>query len=329
MVSCCPGFPDGGGYGNLYYQTSADIALNCLPDFHLCFFLDACPARRSCENFSWGRGVARGCGRASCRVEFGQTAFNTILALGFWYFTKDFGESYAFNRPVYDIISERLPRTLAIGVPAIAIAAIFGVCFGILSAVKRGKWLDQVLTVISTLGLGTPSFWLGIFCIYVFALELKWFPVQGFTSPSKDFAKYVYMAILPVFCMSFQLQASVARQTRSNMLEVVNQDYIRTARANGLSEARIIFRHALKNALIPVVTIIGLQVRIAIGGSLIVENVFNIPGIGNMLTTGVINRDYVLVQTGVLIVSLFTVGCNLLVDILYGFIDPRIRESWG
>lgn len=244
-------------------------------------------------------------------------------------FTKDFGESYAFNRPVYDIISERLPRTLAIGVPAIVIAAIFGVCFGILSAVKRGKWLDQVLTVISTLGLGTPSFWLGIFCIYVFALELKWFPVQGFTSPSKDFAKYVYMAILPVFCMSFQLQASVARQTRSNMLEVVNQDYIRTARANGLSETRIIFRHALKNALIPVVTIIGLQVRIAIGGSLIVENVFNIPGIGNMLTTGVINRDYVLVQTGVLIVSLFTVGCNLLVDILYGFIDPRIRESWG
>ena len=244
-------------------------------------------------------------------------------------FTKDFGESYAFNRPVYDIISERLPRTLAIGVPAIVIAAIFGVCFGILSAVKRGKWLDQVLTVISTLGLGTPSFWLGIFCIYVFALELKWFPVQGFTSPSKDFAKYVYMGILPVFCMAFQLQASVARQTRSNMLEVVNQDYIRTARANGLSEARIIFRHALKNALIPVVTIIGLQVRIAIGGSLIVENVFNIPGIGNMLTTGVINRDYVLVQTGVLIVSLFTVGCNLLVDILYGFIDPRIRESWG
>ena len=243
--------------------------------------------------------------------------------------TKDFGESFAFNRPVYDIISERLPRTIAIGLPAIIIAAILGVCFGVLSAVKRGKWQDQIITFFSTLGLGTPVFWLGIFCIYFFALKLHWLPVQGFVSPTKDFAKYVEKAILPVFCLSFSLQAYIARQTRSNMLETLNQDYIRTARANGISERSIIFRHALKNALIPVVTMIGMQVRIAIGGSLIVENVFNIPGIGNMLTTGVHSRDYVLVQTGVLIISLITVLCNLLVDILYGFIDPRIRESWS
>ena len=255
-----------------------------------------------------------------------------LTQYGLWVsgiFTKDFGESFAFNRPVYDIITERLPRTIAIGLPSIVLAAIVGVCFGILSAVKRGKWVDQVLTFFSTLGLGTPAFWLGIFGIYLFALKLHWLPVQGFVSPTKDFAGYVYKAILPIFCLSFSLQAYVARQTRSNMLEVVNQDYIRTARANGISERSIIFRHALKNALIPVVTIIGMQVRIAIGGSLIVENVFNSPGIGSMLTTGVQNRDYVLVQTGVLIISLVTVFCNFLVDILYGFIDPRIRESWS
>ena len=255
-----------------------------------------------------------------------------LTQYGLWVsgiFTKDFGESFAFNRPVYDIITERLPRTIAIGLPSIVLAAIVGVCFGILSAVKRGKWVDQVLTFFSTLGLGTPAFWLGIFGIYLFALKLHWLPVQGFVSPTKDFAGYVYKAILPIICLSFSLQAYVARQTRSNMLEVVNQDYIRTARANGISERSIIFRHALKNALIPVVTIIGMQVRIAIGGSLIVENVFNIPGIGSMLTTGVQNRDYVLVQTGVLIISLVTVFCNFMVDILYGFIDPRIRESWS
>lgn len=242
-------------------------------------------------------------------------------------FRGDFGRSIQYHRPVLDIMLERLPRTVAIGLPTLVISVIVGLAFGIISAVRRGKVIDQIITFLATIGMGTPVFWLGILGIYLFSMKLGILPIQGFTSPTEDFAKYVHQAILPVFCLSTHQVASISRQTRTNMLDVINQDYIRTARANGIKTSSIIFKHALRNALIPIVTVIAMQVRVVIGGSLIVEQVFNIAGIGQLLQTAVGNRDYLIVQGAVLVISLVTVGCNLLVDILYGVVDPRIRKT--
>ena len=242
-------------------------------------------------------------------------------------FRGDFGQSIQYHRPVLDIMQERLPRTVAIGLPTLVISTIIGIAFGIISAIRRGKFIDQVITFLATIGMGTPVFWIGILGIYLFAMRLGILPIQGFTSPTEDFAKYVHQAILPVFCLSTHQVASVSRQTRTNMLDVINQDYIRTAKANGIRPSSIVFKHALRNALIPIVTVIAMQVRMVIGGSLIVEQVFNIAGIGQLLQTAVGNRDYLIVQGAVLVISRVTVGCNLLVDILYGVVDPRIRKT--
>ncbi len=242
-------------------------------------------------------------------------------------FRGDFGQSIQYHRPVLDIMQERLPRTVAIGLPTLVISTIIGIAFGIISAIRRGKFIDQVITFLATIGMGTPVFWIGILGIYLFAMRLGILPIQGFTSPTEDFAKYVHQAILPVFCLSTHQVASVSRQTRTNMLDVINQDYIRTAKANGIRPSSIVFKHALRNALIPIVTVIAMQVRMVIGGSLIVEQVFNIAGIGQLLQTAVGNRDYLIGQGAVLVISLVTVGCNLLVDILYGVVDPRIRKT--
>ena len=242
-------------------------------------------------------------------------------------FRGDFGQSIQYHRPVLDIMQERLPRTVAIGLPTLVISTIIGIAFGIISAIRRGKFIDQVITFLATIGMGTPVFWIGILGIYLFAMRLGILPIQGFTSPTEDFAKYVHQAILPVFCLSTHQVASVSRQTRTNMLDVINQDYIRTAKANGIRPSSIVFKHALRNALIPIVTVIAMQVRMVIGGSLIVEQVFNIAGIGQLLQTAVGNRDYLIVQGAVLVISLVTVGCNLLVDILYGVVAPRIRKT--
>lgn len=241
----------------------------------------------------------------------------------------DFGRSILYQRPVADIMRERVPRTLAIGIPSLIVSVILGVLFGVVSAVKRGSIADQAITLTSTIGMGTPAFWLGILGIYLFAMKLKWLPIQGFVDPSTDFGGYLSHAVLPVLCLSVALIASISRQTRSNMLEVINQDYIRTARANGIAERSVIYRHALKNSLIPIITIAGLQVRVVIGGSLIVEQVFNIAGIGMLLNAAISNKDYLIVQGCVLIISCVTVLCNLVVDILYGVVDPRVRNSWG
>lgn len=244
-------------------------------------------------------------------------------------FKGDFGHSIIYERPVKDIILEKMPRTVAIGIPALIISVILGICFGIISAIKRGKWIDQVITIGATIGTGTPTFWVGIMLIFVFAVNLDLLPIQGFTSPTKDFAKYVKYAILPVVSIAIHMIAGLARQTRSNMLEIINQDYIRTARANGIPERSVLFRHALKNSMIPIITIIGFQVRVIIGGSVMVEQIFNIAGIGLLMRVSVQTRDYLMVQACVLIICIFTVAVNLLVDILYGLVNPRVRKSWG
>lgn len=244
-------------------------------------------------------------------------------------FHGDFGESLIEFRPVTQIFADRLPKTLAVGVPAFFIGVLIGIVFGIISAVKRGKFIDQLITLMTTLGIGTPQFWIGMLLMYVFAIKLKWFPMRNITLPSANFGEYLHSAFLPILCSSIHMIGSISRQTRSNMLEVISQDYIRTARANGLKESTIIYKHALKNALIPVITVVGMNLRNIIAGSVIIENIFSIPGIGVTMTNAISNRDYWVLQGCVLLVSIIAVLGNLIVDILYGYIDPRIRAARG
>lgn len=244
-------------------------------------------------------------------------------------FHWDFGKSILNARNVTEYISTRLPNTISIGLPGLVFGILIGLGVGILSAVKRGTWIDQTLTLIVNFFLGAPRFLVAIFGVIILGLQFHLIPLQGYTAPWEDFGEYCHKAFWPIVVNAIYTVAILARQTRSNILEVINQDYVRTARANGLSESKIIFKYTLKNALIPVITIIGLQMRNIVAGAVIIENVFNIPGIGQMLLNGIQQRDYFMVQGCVLIISMVTVFCNLFVDIAYGFIDPRVRKSMG
>lgn len=263
------------------------------------------------------------------RVEFG---LNDPIVTQYWNWMTgiitrwDFGKSVLNRENVSALISTRLPNTISIGLPSMIIGVIMGLLIGIITAIERGTWIDQILTFFVNFLLGTPRFLIAIFGVLILALQLGLIPLQGYTAPWVDFGEFVHKALWPVLVNSIYVIAIIARQTRSNMLEVINQDYVRTARANGLSESRVILRHTLKNALIPVITIIGLQMRNIVGGAVIIENIFNIPGIGQLLMRGITQRDYFIVQACVLIISMVTVGCNLVVDIAYGYIDPRIRK---
>jgi peptide/nickel transport system permease protein len=239
----------------------------------------------------------------------------------------DLGQSLIQKEAVVIEIKRRLPITLHLGLLSTLLAVIIGVPAGIISAVRRGKWADTVVTILANIGITIPVFWLGIMLIYVIGLKLGWLPLYGYTSPFENLWLNSKEIIMPVFCLSIFSVASNARQTRSSMLEVMYQDYIRTAWSKGLRERVVIMRHALKNGLIPIVTLIGMQFRFVIGGSVLVETVFNIPGIGRLLVNGVLAHDYPVVQAVILLLSLVVVFSNLIVDLAYGWLDPRIRYS--
>lgn len=241
----------------------------------------------------------------------------------------DFGKSLVINQYISSQISERLPVTLWLTVPAMGISVIFGILIGIICATHRGSAADQILTVLMTMMNGIPVFWIGILLMYFFGVSLKWLPLMGFVSPSENIAEYLRHAIMPVTIMCFGPMSSIARQVRTNMLDVINQDYIRTAKACGISTFKIRYKYALKNVLIPVITLIALQVRSIVGGSLLAEQVFSIPGISRLITMSVMNHDFLTVQALVLVISSFVVVANLILDIAYGFVDPRIRLSVG
>jgi peptide/nickel transport system permease protein len=237
----------------------------------------------------------------------------------------DFGKSILFNDNVGSIISQRLPITVHLGLLSFVYSGIFGIFFGVICALRRGTFIDTFFTLLANLGITLPSFWIGILLIYVFSIKLNLLPVYGYTSPFTDFWLNARQVIMPVLCLSFMSLASLTRQTRSSMLEVVHQDYIRTAWSKGLTERTIIMRHTLKNALIPVITVMGMQVGLIFGGSVLIENVFSIPGMGRMMTEAIFGQDYQVVQGGILIIALVVVISNLIVDISYGWLDPRIR----
>jgi len=250
-------------------------------------------------------------------VQYGHWAYNALHG--------DLGVSLMYKDPIVDIIKIRLPITLYLAAIAFVISTFLGIFLGIICAIRRGSLLDQLVSVVANVGIAIPVFWLGIMMIYLFGLKLGWLPLQGWTSPLENYVKSTKQAIIPVILLAIPGIAVLTRQTRSSMLEVVRQDYIRTAYAKGLKERYVIVRHALKNALIPVVTLLGLQVRVLVGGSILVETVCNIPGMGRLLTTAAFNKDFLVVQAGVLIVGTIVCLVNLIVDISYGWLDPRVR----
>jgi peptide/nickel transport system permease protein len=240
-------------------------------------------------------------------------------------FQGDLGRSISFLEPVSTLLIRRFPVTLNVGVWAFLISSFFGIAFGTICAIRRGKWADTFFSIIANFGITAPGFWIGILLIYAFAFKLHWLPTYGYTSPFTDLWMNLKMLIMPVFCLSIWMIAALTRQTRSSMLEVIHQDYIRTAWSKGLKERAIIFRHVIKNGLIPVVTTLGMQVNYLFGSAVLIEVVFNIPGMGRLIMDGILSTDYQVVQGAVLVVALIVILVNILVDIIYGLVDPRIR----
>ena len=239
----------------------------------------------------------------------------------------DLGNSIMLEVAVLEEVGRALPKTALLGALAWIVSVIFGIPFGIIAAVRRSKWIDTIVTVMANIGITAPIFWVGIMLIQLFGVTLGWLPIQGYTSILSEPWLGIRKILMPVFCLALFPMAGTSRQTRSAMLEVLGQDYIRTAWAKGLAEFTVIMRHSLKNSLIPVVTLVGLQIRGIIGGQVLIESVFNIPGMGRLAVEGLQNQDYAIVQGVILIVAIFTTLLNLIVDISYGYIDPRIRHT--
>ena len=208
-------------------------------------------------------------------------------------FHGDFGQSVIYDVDVSVLLKERLPVTLYLGLLAFIISGVVGIAFGLVCALKRSTWIDTLVTLLANVGVTMPSFWVGIILLYLISVKAGWLPVGGYTSPFVDLGKSMRQIILPVFCLSLFSVASLTRLTRSSMLEVIQQDYIRTAWSKGLNEFLVINRHALKNSLIPVITLMGIGIGIIFGGSVLIETVFAIPGVGRLLVSSIFGQDYV------------------------------------
>ena len=239
--------------------------------------------------------------------------------------TLDFGESVYLRLPVTQILWEALPRTLALGAISFIIGVGIGVPAGIISAVRRYSVWDHIATLFAFTGLAMPSFWLGIILIIVFGVKLHLLPTFGYRPIEDGVWDWLRHLILPAFATGTAFAAIIARQTRSAMLETLSQDFIRTAYAKGLKERVVVWRHAFRNSLIPVITVMGIALALLLNGTVITENVFAIKGLGRTLVDAILGRDYAIVQGAIIYIAVLFIGANLLVDILYAFIDPRIR----
>jgi peptide/nickel transport system permease protein len=237
----------------------------------------------------------------------------------------DLGQSLGLQQPISKLIAEVLPRTAYIGTLMFLIGMFGGIFLGILCALRRGSWMDNTLTTIANIGMTVPVFWLGILLIYVFSYKLGWFPMYGWVAPWDDFWKSCTYVVLPVASVALGGIAGMARLTRSCMLEVMRTDYVRTAWAKGLRERVIVLRHQLKNAMIPVVTVLGGTLGAILGGSVFIETVFSIPGMGRLMTTAIFDYDYQIIEATALIFGAIVIFSNLVVDIAWGWLDPRIR----
>ena len=241
----------------------------------------------------------------------------------------NFGDSYMYNRPVLDLIAERIPNTLQITVTALIITLIIGVGIGMFSALHQYSILDYVFMVLALVGVSMPIFWLGLMLVNLFSVQLGWLPTQGRGDLAIGLWDFVSHMILPCACLSTIPMATFARITRSSMLEVIHNDSIKALRARGISERSVIWKHALKNALPPIVTVLGLQIASCFTGAILTESIFSWPGMGTMIVNAITNRDYMLIQGVVLFFALVFVIVNLVVDIVYMLINPRVSYEGG
>lgn len=229
----------------------------------------------------------------------------------------DFGQSIRYRESALGVVLDRFPATLRLGIPAFLLAAVLGVALGVVAARRNGSRSDQAIRLFAILGQSAPPFLIGIFAIMIFGIQLQWLPTSGAFTP--------WHLILPAATLALFSLASILRLTRSAMLDTLSAEYVKFLRAKGMGERTILWKHALRNALIPVVAILGIQLSHLIGGAVIIELVFNWPGVGRLMVTALENRDFPVIQAGVMLISLGVVVINLLVDLLYGLIDPRIR----
>ncbi|WP_350343472.1 nickel ABC transporter permease [Proteinivorax tanatarense] len=285
--------------------------------FSLMYITPGCPAAITLGEQATSREIEQ------LRAQMG---LNDPFLLQYWRFIsdiiirQDFGRSYATNAPVLDEILSRFPTTLTLAATGVLVAVVIGIPVGIISATKQYSLFDNVAMVFALIGVSMPNFWQGLLLILIFAVGLGVLPSSGYSTP-------MHM-ILPAITIGTSSAAMITRMTRSSMLEVIKQDYIRTARAKGQKESVVIYKHALKNALIPIVTVVGLQFGYLLGGAVLTERVFSINGLGGVMIASISTRDYPLVQGAVLFIAFTFCIINLLVDILYAYIDPRIKSQY-
>jgi len=237
----------------------------------------------------------------------------------------DLGVSLISNVPVMHMISNRIEPTISIALSTIVVSILIAVPLGVIAAWKRGTWIDRFVMGLSVVGFSVPVFVIGYVLIQVFAIDLRWFPVQGFRSFSKGFGPFLERLVLPTLALSFIYVALIARMTRAAMLDVLDEDYVRTARAKGIAESGVLLRHALRNAAVPVITVIGTGFALLISGVVVTESVFNLPGIGRLTVDAVLARDYPVIQAMILLTSGIYVAINLLIDVAYTLLVPMIR----
>lgn len=239
----------------------------------------------------------------------------------------DFGTSILSGTPVIDMIGRRMEPTISLALTTITLSIIIAVPLGVIAAWKHGTIIDHLVMALSVLGFSVPVFVIGYVMISVFAMDLKWFPVQGFRPIGEGIGAFLERIALPTFTLTLLYIALIARITRTSMLEILGEDYVRTARAKGLDERKVLMRHALRNCSVPIVTVIGIGFALIISGVVVTESVFNLPGLGRLTVDAVLARDYPVIQAVILIFSLIYVVVNLLIDIAYVLLDPRIRYS--
>jgi len=235
------------------------------------------------------------------------------------------GVSQSSRRPVSTLIRDALPYTLRLALISLAVAMLFGFPLGALAAINANRRLDAIVTAFNSLGLAMPSFWFGLLLILLFAVQLKWLPASGVAEPSRPFYEGLTYLIMPVLTIAVSNMSVFSRYVRSAMIDVLSADYVRTARAKGLSERVVIARHALRNAMIPVITIVGIQFGRLLGGAVVTESVFAYPGIGRLVINSIQNRDYPVVQATLMLVVLIFLVTNIIVDISYAYLDPRVK----
>src|SRR5919109_2349372 len=249
----------------------------------------------------------------------------------YWYWLSgvlqgDLGDSVRIQKPVTELIVEKLPVTIQLATMAMLIALVIGITAGVISAVKKDTWLDYAANVFALWGLSTPNFWLGILLILLFAVNLGWLPASGYVSPFEDLKGNLATMIMPAFVLGNAFASILMRHTRSAMLQVLSADYVRTARAKGLNERVVVLKHALRNALVPVITLGALEFGTLLSGAVLTEQVFTIPGFGKLIVDAVFNRDYLVVQGVVLFTATVYITLNLLADLAYFMVNPRMRH---